>query len=91
MIENSKTMIRIEYDRDGTTRVFYGEIDENKLDELHAGQESFICLLNDGEIAWIDKEAILSVDELEAKSRVYEKHGIEDSLFAVKEGLGIRS
>jgi len=91
MIENSKVMIRIEYERDGTRRAFYGEIDENKLDELHAGDESFICLMNDGEIAWIDKEAILSVYELETKLRVYEKHGMGASTFATKKELGIRS
>ena len=91
MIENLKVMIRIEYERDGTRRAFYGEIDENKLDELHVGEESFICLLNDGEIAWIDKEAILSVYELEIKLRVYEKHGMGASTFATKKKLGIRS
>ena len=76
MIENSKVIIQIEYECNGTRRAFYGEIDGNKLEELHAGEESFICLMNDGEIAWIDKEAILSVYEHETKLRVYEKHGM---------------
>ena len=84
-------MIRINYVRDGKSRSFYGEIDENKLEELHAGQESFVCLLNDGKIAWIDKEAILSVDELETKLTVYEKRGAEGSPFAIKQGIKIRS
>ena len=70
-------MIRIEYEHDGMRRTFYREIDENKLEEFHAGEESFICLLNDGEIAWIDKEAILSVYELETKSCLYEKYEME--------------
>ncbi|MBA7483782.1 hypothetical protein ES707_19299 [subsurface metagenome] len=77
MNENSKVMVQIEYERDGTRRAFYGEIDGNKLEEFHTGEESFICLLNDGEIAWIDKEAILSVYELETKLRVYEKYGTQ--------------
>lgn len=34
MIENSKVMIRIEYERDGTGRAFYGEINENKLERV---------------------------------------------------------
>ena len=91
MIKNSKVIIRIEYERNGTRRTFYGEIDENKLEEFHVGEESFICLLNDEEIAWIDKEAILSVYELETKYRVYEKYGMEDASFAIKQELRIRS
>ena len=91
MIENSKVIILIEHVRDGIRRASYGEIDGNKLNELHAGEESFICLMNDGEIAWIDKEAIMSVYELETKLRVYEKHEMEDAPFATKKELGIRS
>jgi hypothetical protein len=60
---------------------FYGEIDENKLKVFHAGEKSFICLINDGEIFWIDKEAILSIYELETKLRVYEKYYIDLYLF----------
>ena len=91
MNENLKVMIWIEYECDGMRRTFYGEIDENKLEEFHVGEESFICLLNDGEIAWIDKEAILSVYELETKLCVYEKCRLEDMSFAIKKELRIRS
>jgi len=73
MIENSKVMIRIEYERNGTRRVLYGEIGESKLEAFHTGEGSFIYLLNDGKMTWIDKEAILSVYKLETKSRVYKK------------------
>ena len=76
--------------RDGTTRTSYGEIDENKLDGLHAGEESFVCILNDGKMAWVDKEAILSVYELETKLVAYEKYGTEEASFAIKQGLRIR-
>lgn len=54
MNENLKVMVRIEYKCDGIRGTFYGEIDENKLEGFHAGEESFICLMNDGEIMWID-------------------------------------
>jgi hypothetical protein len=105
MIENSKVIIQIEYECDGLRRVSYGEIDKNKLDEirieykrnenkldkLHSEKESFICLTNDGEIALIDKEAILSFYELETKLCVYEKHGMGASTFANKKELRIRS
>ena len=91
MIENSKVIIQIEYDRDGIRRASCGEIDWNKLEELHAGEESFICIMNDGQIAWIDKESILSVYELETKLRVYEKYGMGASPFATKKELGIKS
>jgi len=47
--------------------------------------------MNDGKIAWIEKEAILSFNELETKSCVYEKHGMEDASLAIKQGLGIGS
>ena len=82
MIKKSKVMVRIEYDRDGVRRSVYGEISEDKLDGLHAGEESFICLLNDGKAMWVDKEAILSVYELETKLIVYEKYGAEEASFA---------
>lgn len=91
MNKNLKFIIRIEYELDGKRRTFYGEIDENKLVEFHTGEESFICLLNDGEMTWIDKEAIVSVYKLETKLRVYEKHGMEDASFAIKQELRIRS
>ena len=87
MIENSKVMIRTEYEHDRTRRVFYGEIDESKLENFHTGEGSFICFLNDGKMTWIDKEAILSAYELETKSRVYEKDGIKDASFVNKQNL----
>ena len=114
MIENSKVMIRIEYEHDGIRRASYGEIDENKfneikkeyerdetrrasyeeidenkLDELHSEEESFIYLMNDGEMKWIDKEAILSFYKLGTKSCVYEKDGMEDVFFINKQSLKI--
>ena len=91
MNENSRVIIGIEYERDGIRRASYGEIDRNKFDELHLGRESLICLTNDGVLAWIDKESILSVYELETKLRVYEKHVMGASTFATKKELGIRS
>ena len=84
-------MVRIEYECDGLKRASLGEIDENKLDEFHSGEENFICLMNDGEIALIDKEAILSFYELETKLTVYERNGMGVSTFAAKKELRIRS
>lgn len=81
MFENSKVMIRIEYENDGTRRALYGEIDESKLEAFHTGEGSFIYLLNDKKMTWVDKEAILSVCKLETKSCVYEKDGMEDVSF----------
>ena len=78
---NEKVIIRIEYERDGTRRTFYGEIDEDKLEVFHAGEESFMCLMNDGKMAWIDKEAIVSVYEPETKLRIYEKYYVDLYLF----------
>lgn len=91
MVKKSKVMVRIEYERDWVRRAVYGEIDEAKLDGVHAGDESFICLLNDGKTMWVDKESILSVYELETKLIAYEKRGIEEASFAIEQGLKIRS
>ena len=88
---NKKVIIRIEYERDGTRRTFYGQIDEDKVEVFHAGEESFMCLMNDGEITWIDKEAILSIYELETKLRVYEKDRMENASFLNKQNLRISS
>ncbi len=91
MIKNSKVMVRIEYEREGSRRTFFGEIDENKLEGFRAGKESFIGIINDGVMAWIDKEAILSVYELETTLCMYEKNGTEDASFAINQGLRIRT
>ena len=81
MIESSKAMVRIEYERNGITRIIFGEVNESKLEALHAGEESFICIRNDGEVKWVDKENILSIYELEAKLTAYEKCSTEEASF----------
>ena len=91
MIKNSKVMVvRIEYEREGARRTSYGEIDENKLEGFRAGEESFISLLNDGVMSWIDKEAILAVYELETKLIAYEKYKMGNESFAIKQSLKIK-
>lgn len=87
--ENKFTKIKKEYDHNETRRASHEENDENKLDELHIEEENFICFVNDGEMKWIDKEAILSFFELGIKSHVYEKHGMEDASFVNKQSLRI--
>ena len=105
MIENLKVIIRIDYECDGITRAFHGEIDENKLDELRieyklgenklnelsSEEENFICLTNDRQVAWIYKKDILGFFELETKSTVYERNGTGASNFAAKKELRIAS
>ena len=90
MIESSKVVVKIEYERDGKTRNCYGEVDENKLEGLHTGGESFISVANDGKVAWLDKESILNVSELETKLIAYDKCRLESATFAVKQGLKIK-
>jgi len=34
MNENSRVVVRVEYDRNGITRVWHGEIDEIKLEQM---------------------------------------------------------
>ena len=73
MNEITRVIVRIEYERDGLRRVCYGEIDEMKLEEFHAGEEDFIWMENDGNPSWIDKQSIMSIDELEIKIRLHRK------------------
>lgn len=84
-------MIQIEYESDGMRRGFYGEIDESKLEAFHTGEGSFISLLNDEKMTWIDKEAILRVYKLKTKTCVYEKDGMKDASFVNKQSLRIES
>jgi len=73
MNENSRVMVRVEYDRNGITRVWHGEIDELKLEQFHAGKEDFIRMENDGKSIWKDKHSILSIDMLGIITRLYDK------------------
>lgn len=82
-------MVKVKYERDGKTRIYYGEVDGNKLKGFRARGESFLSVANDGEVAWFDKEAILSVSELETKLIAYDKCRLENASFAVKQGLKI--
>ena len=72
MNENSKVMVRIEYERDGVRRVCLEETDEMKLEEFHAGEEDFIWMENDGTPSWIDKQSVMSIDELMIKTRLHD-------------------
>ena len=78
MLEKSKVMVKIEYERDGMTRVCYGEVDESKLEGFRTEGESFMSIANDGKVAWLDKEAILRVSVLEIKIITYDKCRLEN-------------
>lgn len=78
MNENSKVMIRVEYDRGGIKKVCHGEIDETKLENFEAGEENFIWMENDGNITWIDKETLISIETLCVKSTVFVRPRIKD-------------
>ena len=73
MTENSKVMIRVEYERVGIRRVCYGEIDEVKWENLHTGEENFMLMENDGETLWIDVQSITNIDLLEVTTRLHGK------------------
>jgi len=70
---NSRVMVRVEYDRNGITRVWCGEIDELKLEEFSSKTENFIRMENDGKSTWKDKDSILSIGVLGIITRLYEK------------------
>ena len=91
MTENLKVMIKLEYVRDGLRRAVYGEADKNKVKEFRTGEEGFMLLMNDGKPKWVDKQAILSVSELEEKSCLYEKEETEDASFGIRKPIKISS
>ena len=74
MNKNGKTVVRIEYECDGKKKVCYGEIDESALESFLLREDNFICIENDGNINWLDKESITLI----AKSVVHLKPRIID-------------
>ena len=76
MNENSRVMVRVEYENEGMMRVWYGEIDKLKLEDFHSGKEDFIWMENDGKLTWKDKHSIISINKLEKKTNLYEKTSI---------------
>ena len=43
MNENSKVIVKVNYERNGLRRTCYGEIDENRLENLYTGEEYLKC------------------------------------------------
>jgi len=78
MNENGKTVVRIEYERDGKKKVFYGEINESKLENFLAGEENFIGVENNENLVWVDKESLVSIEKLKAMSHILLKPRIID-------------
>ena len=64
---NSKVVVRIEYRLGEKSKVCYGEIEETKLERFETSLENFICVENDGKIAVLDKESLLSIETLKVK------------------------
>ena len=78
MFENTKVMIRIEYERDEIKMMFYGEIDEIKLQNFNAEEENYILMENNGKASWIDKNAVISIRKLVVNSTVFERPRIDN-------------
>ena len=78
MNENTKVMVRVEYESDGMRKVYYGQIDETKLENVNTGGENFICMENGGLITWLDKESLISIETLRIKKAIFLKPRITD-------------
>ncbi len=82
MIENIKVVIKIECELDGLRKVCYGEIDENKLEELEesenfdAGKENYILIENDGKPIWKGKVSVISIEKMGVISTVFDRRRI---------------
>lgn len=85
MNENTKVAIKVKYERNGLRKVCYGEIDENKLEELEesenfdAGEENYILIENDGEPIWKGKESVISIKRMGVTSTVFDRRRIIES------------
>ena len=89
MNENGKTVVRIEYERDGKKKVCYGEINESKLENFLAGEENFIGVENNENLVWVHKESLISIEKLCSKSLVLLKPRIIDYRSDINKDTGI--
>jgi len=78
MFENTKVMIRIEYEHDGIKRMCYGEIDGVKLQNFDAEEENYILMENNGKMSWVDKDSVISIRKLVVNSTVFERPRIDN-------------
>ena len=76
MNDTSNVIVKVEYEREGMRRVYFGEIEKIKLDNFDDKNENFIWMKNDVDITWIDKQSILSIDELTKTTNLYERSGV---------------
>jgi len=91
MNENTKTVVRIEYESDGLRKVCYGEVDETKLENFLVGEENFIWIENDGNVVWINKESLFPIEKLRVKSIILLKPRIIDYRTNINRNTGICS
>ena len=78
MNQNTKVIVRVEYEQAEEKKVCYGEIDERKVENFQTGEDDFICVENDGSITWLDKESLISIEKLQVKSAMLVKPRITD-------------
>ena len=78
MNKNAKVMVRVEYERGGIRRVWYGEMEKTKIENFNGGEENFICMENEGNIKWLEKDSLVSIETLEIKTVVLVKPRITD-------------
>lgn len=81
MNQNAKVVVRVEYERGGTRRVWYGEIEEVKIENFDDGDENFICMENEGKIKWLDKDSLISIETLEIETVILVNPQISKSNF----------
>ena len=73
MDDSSKIIVKIEYEYLGMRKVFYGEIDSIKVAQINNENERFICIEKDGKSLPIDKNSIVSIEELSMDTKLYER------------------
>lgn len=72
MTQNGKAVVRIEYDLGEKNKVCYGEVEKKKIESFETGSDDFICIENDGNITWLDKESIISIESMATPTKTQE-------------------
>ena len=78
MNQNTKVIVRVEYECKGKIKVCLGEADETNVENFEAGEVDSILMENEGKPYWVYKEFLISLKLLCVKSTVFEKTRVKD-------------
>lgn len=89
MNQNTKVIVRVEYEYEGKRKVCLGETDEIKIERFKTGVVDNILMENDGKLYWIYREYLIFFQTLCAESVIFKGSRFND-LTQTKETLNNR-